>query len=60
MDEQSEKFNRVRKYKEEPNRVEDYNNWNKNILEGIQSRLDGVEEQLSEVKDRVVKVTQAE
>ena len=60
MDEQSEKFNRVRKYKEEPNRVEDYNNWNKNILEGIQSRLDGVEEQLSEVKDRAVEVTQAE
>lgn len=26
MDEQGEKFNRVRKYKEEPNRVEDYNN----------------------------------
>lgn len=28
-DEQSEKFNRARKYKEEPNRVEDDNNWNK-------------------------------
>lgn len=28
IDEESEKL-RVRKYKEEPNRVEDYNNWNK-------------------------------
>ena len=32
--EQTESFNR--KYKEEPNRAEEYNNynWNKNILEG--------------------------
>ena len=29
---QTENFNR--KYKEEPNRAEEYNNWNKNILGG--------------------------
>ena len=28
MNEHSENFNRVRKYKEEPKRTEEYNNWN--------------------------------
>ena len=31
MDEHSENFNRVRKYKEEPNKAEEYNNWNEKI-----------------------------
>ena len=32
----------------------------KNILEGIESRLDGMKEQCSAVKDREVEATQAE
>ena len=60
MDEHSENFNRIRKYKEEPNRNEEYNNWNKNILEGIRSTLDDIEEWFSELEDRAVEIIHAE
>ena len=49
-----------RKYEEEPNRAKEYNNWNKNTLEGINSRSDDTEEQLSELEDRVVEITEGE
>ena len=32
MGEHCENFNRVRKYKEEPNKAEEYNNWNKEYI----------------------------
>ena len=32
----------------------------KNILEGISSRLDYIEEEISELEDRVVEITQVE
>ena len=44
MDEHSEKFNRVRKYKEEPNRPESTITETKNTLERINSRFDDSEE----------------
>lgn len=56
----SENFNRIRKYKEEPNRTEEYNNWNKNILEGIRSTLDDIEAWISELEDRAVEIIHAE
>ena len=56
----SQKLLRVRKYKEKTNTVEEYNNWNKNTLELINSRLDDTEEQISKLEDRVVEITQAE
>ena len=31
MDAHSEKFNRVQKHKDETNRTDEYNNWNKKI-----------------------------
>ena len=56
MDEHSEKSNKEL----EPNRAEEYNNWNNNTLEGINSRLDDKEEQISKLEDRVMEITQAE
>ena len=56
----SENFNRIRKYKEEPSRTEEYNNWNKNILEGIRSTLDDIEAWISELEDRAVEIIHAE
>ena len=56
----SENFNRIRKYKEEPNRTEEYNNWNKNILEGIRSTLDDIEAWINELEDRAVEIIHAE
>ena len=56
----SENFNRIRKYKEEPSRNEEYNNWNKNILEGIRSTLDDIEAWISELEDRAVEIIHAE
>ena len=56
----SQKLLRVRKYKEKTNTVEEYNNWNKNTPELINSRLDDTEEQISKLEDRVVEITQAE
>ena len=56
----SENFNRIKKYKEEPNRTEEYNNWNKNILEGIRSTLDDIEAWISELEDRAVEIIHAE
>ena len=50
----------VRQYKEKTNTVEEYNNWNKNTLELINSRLDDTEEQISKLEDRVVEITQPE
>ena len=56
----SQKLLRVRKYKEKTNTVEEYNNWNKNTLELINSRLDNTEEQISNLEDKVVENNQAE
>ena len=56
----SQKLLRVRKYKEKTNTVEEYNNWNKNTLELINSRLDNTEEQICKLEDREVEITQPE
>ena len=56
----NQKLLRVRKYKEKTNTVEEYNTWNKNTLELINSRLDDTEEQISKLEDRVVEITQPE
>jgi len=56
----SQKILRVRKYKEKTNTVEEYNNWNKNTLELINSRLDDTEEQICKLEDREVEITQPE
>ena len=39
MDEHNKKINRVRKYKEESNKAEENNNWNKYTQEGFKIRL---------------------
>ena len=49
-----------RNYKQEPGRNEEYNFWNKNTLEGITSRLDEAEDQISELEDKVERNTQVE
>lgn len=49
-----------RKYKKQPSRAKEYNNWYKIIVKGISSRLDHTKEQLSKLEDRIVKITQAE
>ena len=56
----NQKLLRVRQYKEKTNTVEEYNNWNKNTLELINSRLDDTEEQINKLEDRVVEITQPE
>jgi len=56
----SQKLLRVRKYKEKTNTVEEYNNWNKNTLELINSRLDDTEEQICKLEDREVEIAQPE
>ena len=56
----NQKLLRVRQYKEKTNTVEEYNNWNKNTLELINSRLDDTEEQISKLEDTVVEITQPE
>ena len=56
----SQKLLIVRKYKEKTNTVEEYNNWNKNTLELINSRLDDTEEQICKLEDREVEITQPE
>ena len=42
------------------NQSEMKNNWNKNTLEGIRSRLNGAEECISELGDRVVEISEDE
>ena len=56
----SQKLLRVRKYKEKTNTVEEYNNWNKNTPELINSRLDDTEEQMIKPEDTAGEITQAE
>ena len=57
----SKKFlTRVRNYKEQPNRDEECNTAMKNPLEGIKSTLNDAEEQISELEDRGVEITEAE
>ena len=54
-------LNWTENYKEELNRTEEYKNWKKkNILQGINSRSDNTEDQISELEYRVVKISQAE
>ena len=53
-------WQRVRKYKEEPNIAEEYNSWKKNTLEVINSRLGDTKKEFSKLEDRVVEITQAE
>ena len=46
MDPQSQKLvsnKELKKYKEQPNRDEEYNNWKKNTLEGLKRRVNEVE-----------------
>ena len=59
MNNHSEKFNRVGKYKEEPNRDEECNNWSKKCAK-CTSRLNDTEEQVNTPEDRVVEIIQAE
>ena len=57
-DKKSEVFNRVRKYKEQPERntITEM----KNKLEEINSRLNDTEEWISELEDRIVEIKEAE
>ena len=65
MDAQNKKLEvfkkRIRKHKEQLNRTEEHNKWNKKkSLERINSRLNEAEEQMSELKDRVLEITASE
>lgn len=61
MDEQSEKFNKeFKNIKKDYIQLKNTNSEIKNTLKGINSRLDNTEEQISELKYRAVKITQAE
>ena len=55
-----ENVNRVRKYMKEPIKAEETIVEMKNTLEGLNSRLDDTEVQISELEDRVVEITQSE
>ena len=57
MDEHSEKLEDLTKSQENKNRHEMKM---KNTIEGIKIRLNDTEEQISELVDRVVEITQAE
>ena len=62
LDEQSEKlefFNRVRKYKEEPE-INSTITEMKNALEGKISILNDEKEQISKLEDKIVEITEAE
>ena len=47
-------------YKQEPGRNEEYNIWNKNIIQEITYSLDEGEDRISELQDKVEKNTQVE
>ena len=53
MEEESENFNRVRKYKKEPIIAKEYNKWK--IY-----RLDDTEKWISYLEDRMVEITHSE
>ena len=58
-------FLKKRKSKEQPNRVEEHNNWNEkytiySAIEGINSRINYTEKWISELEDRLVKITAME
>ena len=53
MEEQSENFNRVRKYKKEPIIPKEYNKWK--IY-----RLDDTEKWISYLEDRMIEITHSE
>ena len=59
IDEHNEKWLELKKHKEEPNSWK-YNNWNKTILDGINSRFNDTEEQIKELENRVLDITEAE
>ena len=42
------------------NQSEMKNNWNKNTLEGIRSRLNGAEKYITDLGDRVVEISEDE
>lgn len=54
-----EELRRVKKYNK-PIRDEEHNNYNENTLEGIKIILVKMEEQISDLKDRTVGITQSE
>lgn len=57
----SEKFNKeFKNIKKDYIQLKNTNSEIKNTLKGINSRLDNTEEQISELKYRAVKITQAE
>ena len=62
MGEHSENFNKdLENIKKEPIRAKEYNNEIKSALKGINNiRLDNTEEWISQLENRVVKITQAE
>lgn len=53
-------FNRVSKYKEQPNRIKNKTTKMKNILEGINRRIIEAEEWMSELENRVGEITAME
>ena len=47
---------RFRNHKEQPNTDGDCNNWKGRLIEGINSRLNDTEAQISEMEDNVVEI----
>ena len=50
----------LEKYKEETNTFEEYNNLNKKTLEGVNNILDDTAEWISNLENRMVKITQSD
>ena len=46
--------------KKELVRTEEYNNWNKNTVEGRNSRISDTEECVNDLEDRIMEITQSE
>lgn len=54
------KFLTKRQYKEQPNRDEEYKSWNEKHSRKNKSRLNDTKEQMNELKNRAVEITEAE
>ena len=62
IDEYSESFNKelVNIKKKNKIRNEEFNSWNKKKILGLNSRLGHTEEFISDLEDRIMKITQSE
>ena len=59
--EHTENFNKeLENTTKEPVRVAGYNNWNEKHTRGINSRLGGTQECISDLEDRIMEITQSE